>query len=66
MTGPDEGKLPRKPKKSLGLSTRLPSIQVTPDMFRELETESRRQGISVAAAVRTAIRAWLDAQKKES
>ncbi len=57
---------PRRTKKSLGLSVRLQAIQMTPDMLAELEEEAGRQGVSVAAAVRSAIRAWLDAQKKES
>jgi hypothetical protein len=44
---------------------RLPAIQIAPDMLAGLTEESRRQGISVAAAVRAAIREWRDtAQKK--
>jgi hypothetical protein len=64
---PDEEKPPRRKPSSLGLSVRLPAIQVTPEFLAELQEAARRQGVSVAAAVRQGIRMWLDAaQKKES
>jgi hypothetical protein len=63
---PDEDEPPRKPKKSLGLSARLPSVQVTPDLLAELEQAAQQQGVSVAAAVRASIRMWLDAAQKKS
>jgi hypothetical protein len=62
---PDEEKPPRRKPSNLGLSVRLPAIQIAPGMLAGLTEESRRQGISVAAAVRAAIREWRDtAQKK--
>lgn len=60
----DEGKPPPPKKRSLGLSARLPSIQVTPDLLRELEQAAQNQGVTVSAAVRQALRQWLDAQKQ--
>jgi ribbon-helix-helix CopG family protein len=59
----NEGKPPLK-KRSLGLSARLPSIQLTPDLLRELEQAAERQGVTVSAAVRAAIRSWLNDQKQ--
>jgi hypothetical protein len=63
---PDADEPLRKPKKSLGLSARLPSVQVTPDLLAELEQAAQQQGVSVAAAVRASIRMWLDAAQKKS
>ncbi len=60
MTAPEE----RKPRRSLGLSARIPSVQVTPEVLAELEAEAQRQGISLAGAIRQALRQWLDTQKK--
>jgi hypothetical protein len=39
-------------------------VQVTPEVLAELEQAAQRQGISLAGAVRRAVRAWLDAQQK--
>lgn len=61
VTAPDE----RKPRRSLGLSARIPSVQVTPEVLAELEQVAQRQGISLAGAVRQAVRMWLDAQKQQ-
>jgi predicted HicB family RNase H-like nuclease len=62
VTAPDE---PQK-RRSLGLSARVPSVQVTPDMLAALEAEAQRQGISLAGVVRQALRQWLDAQQHQS
>ena len=64
VTAPDEPQ--RKPRRSLGLSARIPSVQVTPEVLAELEAEAERQGIPVAGAVRQAVRMWLDAQQQQS
>jgi hypothetical protein len=61
---PDEEKPPRRKPSNLGLSVRLPAIQIAPDMLAELQEAARRQGVSVASAVRQAVRMWLDAQKQ--
>jgi hypothetical protein len=55
---------PRRPRHNLGLTARLGPVQLTADMLQELGAKAERQGIPVAAAVRQALRMWLDAQKK--
>jgi predicted HicB family RNase H-like nuclease len=62
VTAPDEPQ--PKPRRSLGLSVRIPSVQVTPEVLAELEQAAQRQGISLAGVVRQAVRMWLDTQKQ--